>query len=131
MKALIAFVMFAGILAVTGCASTPGEGEIPPAPARFMDGVMVNAAGMTLYTFDKDPVGAGKSVCNGPCAKNWPPLMAGPDAKGRGEFSVVSRDDGTKQWAHDGKPLYLWIKDAKPGDKTGEGFNKVWWTIKK
>lgn len=131
MKAFIAFVMLAGVLTVTGCASTSREAEIPPAPARFADGVMVNTAGMTLYTFDKDPVGSGKSVCNGPCATNWPPLMAGPDAKGRGEFSVVSRDDGTKQWAHDGKPLYLWIKDAKPGDKTGEGFNKVWWTIKK
>ncbi|MDB5627258.1 MAG: Secreted repeat protein, partial [Tardiphaga sp.] len=33
---------------------------------------LVDAKGMTLYTFDKD-VG-GKSMCNGPCAGNWPPL---------------------------------------------------------
>lgn len=130
MKPLISLFLLVGLLAVNGCASTSHD-EIPPAPARFMDGVMVNSAGMTLYTFDKDPVGSGKSVCNGACAKNWPPLMAGPDAKARGEFSVVNRDDGTKQWAHDGKPLYLWIKDTKPGDKTGDGFNNVWRTVKK
>jgi predicted lipoprotein with Yx(FWY)xxD motif len=22
--------------------------------------------------------------------------------------------------------LYYWIKDQKPGDTTGDGFNKVW-----
>ena len=31
---------------------------------------------MTLYVFDRDTAGSGKSVCNGPCATNWPPLMA-------------------------------------------------------
>jgi predicted lipoprotein with Yx(FWY)xxD motif len=36
--------------------------------------VLTNDSGMTLYVFDKDS--AGKSACNGPCAGNWPPLMA-------------------------------------------------------
>jgi len=44
------------------------------AQATEKDGVLVNGAGMTLYTFDKDA--GGKSACNGPCAGNWPPLMA-------------------------------------------------------
>ena len=43
-----------------------------------------------------------------------------------GDWSVLARDDGSKQWAYKGKPLYLWVKDQKPGDKTGDGFNKVW-----
>jgi len=38
----------------------------------------------------------------------------------------VTRDDGSKQWAYKGKPVYLWGKDQKPGDKTGDGFNNVW-----
>ncbi len=130
MKTLITTFAVCGFLTLAGCAST-GSSEIPAAPARFDGGVMVNTAGMTLYTFDKDAVGSNKSVCNGQCAVNWPPLRAGADAQSRGEFSVVTRDDGTKQWAHDGKPLYLWVKDTKPGDKTGDGFNKVWWVIKK
>lgn len=84
----------------------------------------VDAKGMTLYTFDKDA--GGKSACNGPCAANWPPLMAGADAMAMGEWSVITRDDGTKQWAYEGKPLYGWVKDMKPGDVTGDGFNGVW-----
>jgi len=99
------------------------------APAKFSDGVLTNNAGMTLYTFDKD-TGTGKSVCNGPCAKNWPPLMAAADDKPGGDWSVVTRDDGSKQWAYRGKPVYLWIKDQKPGDKTGDGVNKAWHVVK-
>jgi predicted lipoprotein with Yx(FWY)xxD motif len=38
----------------------------------------------------------------------------------------VTRDDGSKQWAYKGKPLYTWVKDAKPGDVTGDGVNSVW-----
>jgi predicted lipoprotein with Yx(FWY)xxD motif len=83
---------------------------------------LVDAKGMTLYVFDKDA--AGKSNCNGPCATNWPPLVATADAKASGDWSIVTRDDGGKQWAYKGKPLYTWSKDAKAGDVTGDGFNK-------
>ena len=98
------------------------------APAKMTDGILTNSAGMTLYTFDKDA--GGKSACNGPCTANWPPLMAGADAKAAGDWSIVTRDDGAKQWAYKGKPVYLWAKDAKPGDKTGDGFNSVWHVVK-
>ena len=95
-------------------------------PARkAADGTLTNAVGMTLYTFDKDA--AGKSACNGPCAANWPPLMVTQGAKASGDWSIVTRDDGAKQWAWKGKPLYTWVKDQKPGDKTGDGFlNNSW-----
>ena len=96
------------------------------APAKMADGAYVGPNGMTLYTFDRDAAGSGKSVCNGPCATNWPPLAAGADAKPTGDWSVVTRDDGTRQWALKGKPVYYWIKDTKPGDRTGDGFNNVW-----
>lgn len=100
------------------------------APVKAADGTLTNAAGMTLYTFDKDAAGSGKSACNGPCATNWPPLIAAADAKASGDYSVATRDDGAKQWAFKGKPLYLWAKDQKAGDKTGDGFNSVWHTAK-
>jgi predicted lipoprotein with Yx(FWY)xxD motif len=96
------------------------------APVKAVGGVLTNPAGMTLYTFDRDEAGSGKSVCNGPCATNWPPLTAAADAKPAGGYTIVTRDDGTKQWAWKGKPLYLWTKDQKPGDMTGQGFNNVW-----
>jgi len=108
-----------------GCASLSAE-----PPAKVMSGMLVGPNQMTLYTFDKDAVGSGKSVCNGPCATNWPPLMAAEGDKASGDFSVITRDDGKKQWAVKGKPLYYWIKDTKPGDTTGDGVNSVWRTAK-
>lgn len=97
-----------------------------PAPVATANGMLVAPDQMTLYTFDRDVAGSGKSVCNGPCATNWPPLMAAQGAKASGDYSLVTRDDGQLQWAFKGKPLYRWIKDSKPGDATGEGFNGVW-----
>jgi len=85
---------------------------------------LVDAKGMTLYIFDRDA--AGKSNCNGQCAVNWPPLMAAADSAASGDWSVVTRDDGGKQWAYKGKPLYAFAKDAKSGDVTGDGVNNVW-----
>jgi predicted lipoprotein with Yx(FWY)xxD motif len=114
--------------ALTGCASM--SGWMSGAPAKDDGGTLVNGAGMTLYTFDKDPMAGGKSVCNGQCAINWPPLMAEGSASASGDYTVVARDDGSKQWAYKGKPLYLWIKDQKPGDKTGDGVNNVWHVAK-
>jgi predicted lipoprotein with Yx(FWY)xxD motif len=92
------------------------------------DGTMVDAKGMTLYTFDKDS--GGKSMCNGPCATNWPPLMAGADAKASGDMTIITRDDGSKQWAYKGKPLYTFAKDTKAGDMMGNGVNNVWHVVK-
>ena len=92
--------------------------------------VLADSKGMTLYTFDKDTT-PGKSACNGPCAQNWPPLAAAAKAKPMGDWTVVTRDDGSKQWAYKGKPLYTFAKDKKPGDTTGDGFlNNAWHAAK-
>ena len=103
-----------------------GYAPMAAAPTRVADGVLTDARGMTLYVFDKDTAGSGKSVCNGPCATNWPPLMVTEGEDGGTAYSIVTRDDGSKQWAFKGKPLYRWAKDQKPGDRTGDGFNTVW-----
>lgn len=98
------------------------------APAKTADTAkgkaLVDAKGMTLYIFDRDAT--GKSNCNGQCATAWPPLPAAADAKPSGDWTVVTRDDGSKQWAYKGKPLYLFNKDTKPGDVAGDGVNSVW-----
>jgi predicted lipoprotein with Yx(FWY)xxD motif len=98
------------------------------APAKTADTAkgkaLVDGKGMTLYTFDRDV--AGKSNCNGACITNWPALGAAADAKPSGDWTVVARDDGGKQWAYKGKPLYTFAKDAKPGDAAGDGVNNVW-----
>jgi predicted lipoprotein with Yx(FWY)xxD motif len=98
--------------------------------ATMSGGMLVNTNGMTLYTFDNDPAGSGKSMCNGPCAALWPPAMAGADAKPEGDLSIVTRDDGTKQWAYKGKPIYLYSADKKAGDATGDNFRNVWHVVR-
>jgi predicted lipoprotein with Yx(FWY)xxD motif len=98
------------------------------APAKIADTskgkTLVDADGMTLYTFDRDT--PGKSVCGGKCATNWPPFTAGADTKTIGDWTVILRNDGSKQWAYKGKPLYKWMDDHKPGDVDGDGRNNVW-----
>nr|WP_288255860.1 hypothetical protein [uncultured Pseudomonas sp.] len=97
-------------------------------PAMEKDGMLVDAKGMALYTYDKDA--AGVSNCTGQCAQNWPPLKAEARAKAEGEWSLVKRDDGTLQWAYDGKPLYTFINDKQPGEVTGDGKMGVWHVAK-
>jgi predicted lipoprotein with Yx(FWY)xxD motif len=113
---------------VAGLAACGTMGMMDMPTKKAADGTLTSGAGMTLYTFDRDA--GGKSACNGPCANNWPPLSAGGDAKATGDWTIVTRDDGSKQWAYKTKPLYAWSKDAKPGDKTGDGLNNVWHVAK-
>ncbi|TAK49900.1 MAG: hypothetical protein EPO23_01370 [Xanthobacteraceae bacterium] len=107
-------------------ATTAALAQMAPAkPGTSAKGpVMVDAKGMTLYTFDRDA--SGKSACTGPCTENWPPLMAGADAQASGDWSVIARPDGKKQWAYKGKPLYAWKNDKAPGETSGDGFNGLW-----
>jgi predicted lipoprotein with Yx(FWY)xxD motif len=120
---LLAVALVLTVSIATGCASLRAQG----APAEFEHGVLVDySKKMTLYTFDNDPSNGTKSVCNGPCAANWPPFVAGASDKDVAGFTKVKRDDGALQWAYNGKPLYFWVKDQKPGDKTGDGFNNLW-----
>ncbi|MSO73485.1 MAG: hypothetical protein EXQ84_07795 [Rhodospirillaceae bacterium] len=86
--------------------------------------VFADAKGMTLYTFDKDS--GSKSVCNGECAAAWPPLAAPNDAKATEDWSIVTRDDKSRQWAYKGKPLYTFVKDEKIGEAKGNGMMDVW-----
>ncbi len=86
--------------------------------------VLTDSSGMSLYTFDKDT--NGKSACNGGCAKAWPPVLADTYSTEAGDYTKITRDDGAKQWAYKGMPLYGWVKDKKPGDVTGDKFKGVW-----
>ncbi len=120
--------LFRALPLAVALALSVGTAWAAGAPAKAQSGMLVGDNGMTLYTFDKDS--AGKSACNGPCAANWPPLKASDNDKASGDWSIITRDDGAKQWAYKGKPLYFWVKDGKPGDTTGDGVNNVWHTAR-
>jgi predicted lipoprotein with Yx(FWY)xxD motif len=114
---------------LAACASMSGGAMAPY--TKVSDGILVGSNNMTLYTFGKDAAGSGKSACNGPCAANWPPLLVDGNPAVSSDYSVITRDDGKKQLAYKGMPLYFWVKDTKPGDKTGDGFLNGAWKIVK
>lgn len=120
--------LLATSLLALACAATSMGVQAQSAGVKTVDGILVDARGMTAYTFDKDTPNSGKSVCNGPCAKLWPPIA--PMGMPAAPYSVVTRDDGSPQLAYEGKPLYLYEKDAKPGDRAGDNFKEVWHVVK-
>lgn len=86
--------------------------------------VLADGDGMSLYTFDKDAPAV--SNCYDDCAAKWPPLTAKTSSEPTGDFGIIARKDGARQWAFRGQPLYLWVNDAAPGDTTGDGVKGVW-----
>ena len=80
--------------------------------------------GHSLYVYDLDP--AGRSVCVGPCARQWPPVAAPQDAHQIGDWTPILRPDGTLQWAYKGKPVYAFSGDTAAGQTHGAGLGGVW-----
>lgn len=99
-------------------------------PFTTQDDVLVNEAGMTVYTFDKDTANSGQSACVDTCAQNWPPAEAAADATAEGDYTIIKRADGTQQWAYQGQPLYTFAKDTNAGDRTGDDVGGVWHVVK-
>ncbi len=93
---------------------------------------LVDREGRTLYFFAKDY--DGKSRCYGDCVARWPPFYVEDINPSPGldknDFKVVMRDDGTKQVAYKGWPLYYFFKDDEPGDIYGDGIRGVWFVAK-
>ncbi len=94
------------------------------APVADARGVLHDAGGMTLYTYDPDT--PGHSRCSDPCAKVWPPAMAAAGATPHGAFDLAVREDGSRQWAVRGHPLYGYVADVNPGQTSGDGVNGRW-----
>ena len=89
--------------------------------------VYADANGKTLYVYDKD-AGHG-SRCTGACATAWPPAPAPADAVGAGDWSVIVRADGTRQWAIRGRPLHRAAGDATVGVASGDGADGGYWQV--
>jgi predicted lipoprotein with Yx(FWY)xxD motif len=108
--------------AATAPAPKPATSNFPPIRQRA--GILVDLKGRGLYNFGGDDI--GKSNCSGQCILLWPPILADAGAQPKGDFTLVVRDDGQKQWAWKGRPLYRWVSDKKRGDAGGDGVNGMW-----
>jgi predicted lipoprotein with Yx(FWY)xxD motif len=84
--------------------------------------ILATPKGMPLYTRDQDSH-SGPQSCMSRCADVWPPLYASHLATPVGDFTVVARADGTRQWAYKEKPLHTYSGDSIPGQSTGDGID--------
>jgi predicted lipoprotein with Yx(FWY)xxD motif len=80
---------------------------------------------MRLWVYDKDQ--PGKSNCTGGCASAWPPLRVSTSEKGPvGDWTIITRADGTRQWAYRNHPVYIRYHDLPPDSGTAqEGFHPL------
>jgi predicted lipoprotein with Yx(FWY)xxD motif len=99
--------------------------------------VLVDSNGMTLYYFEKDKKGSGKSACSGACASARPPLTTSGAAKAQSGVNAamlgtIERSDGTTQVTYAGWPLYTFVEDKKPGEDNGtdsKAFGASWYPL--
>ena len=88
--------------------------------------VLTDAQGRTLYILTGST--AAKLECTGACAKIWPPLLLAKGrpvvAKGLTGVSVAVTKDG-RMVLFRGHPLFLYSRDTKAGEATGQSFKKA------
>ncbi|MGH2639345.1 MAG: COG4315 family predicted lipoprotein [Rhabdochlamydiaceae bacterium] len=117
----------------------PSEAMMQPSSTMMKDetimmakgtGVISDAKGMTLYTYDKDS--KDTSNCTSVCLQNWPPFLEKGAMSGSTEANLgtFTRSDGSKQYTWKGMPLYYYVGDKKAGDVSGDGVGGVWHVAK-
>lgn len=109
--------------------------ELRVANAGGLDPAVVNGAGRTVYWFSDDPVNGKVSNCNGECEKQWPPITVAKGTKlffpgiKQENIGFIKRKDGRTQVTLGGRPVYLFAKDAQPGDIKGQNVGGKWFVI--
>ena len=106
-------------------ASTPQEMTVGGSMA-FVD----SSNQHTLYVFGADTSGVSNCTVASGCTGIWPPYTApaGTSATGTG-FTLITRSDGSLQWAANGSPLYTYSGDSASAQTNGQGitsFGGTW-----
>ena len=89
-----------------------------------LNGAPSPATGRALYFYDKDETGVSK--CVGQCTAAWPPLTPAPDAQPSGAWTIITRSDGARQWAYNGRPVYVFYRDKPDALATGAQLIPGW-----
>jgi predicted lipoprotein with Yx(FWY)xxD motif len=97
--------------------------------------ILIDSHGRTLYLFKADS--GTQSACSGACGTAWPPLLATGNPTGAAgltasKIGTITRSDGNRQVTYNGHPLYLFVKDTKPGQTNGQGvtaFGAAWFAL--
>ena len=118
---------------MTGEGGAPRDPVGPPANVPPGFAVIQTATGrmittdtrLSVYSWDKD--GPDKSNCDAACVQVWLPVVAPESAQARGEWSVIERSPGVKQWAFRKKPLYTYLLDPEGHPASLQGSDVPGW----
>jgi len=114
-----------------------GGGTNPSAPPSTPQQASVSGSmafvgqnGHTLYVFSADKSGVSNCSSTNGCTGVWPPYTApaGTTAGGT-SFTLITRSDGSLQWAYNGAPLYDYSGDSASAQSNGNGitsFGGTW-----
>lgn len=85
--------------------------------------ILVGENNRTVYSSETEQVVDGSAParqCDLACMQTWEPISAPQLANAIGDFGIVDWQDGTRQWAYMGRPLYFYIGDAFLGHTLGQ-----------
>ena len=91
--------------------------------------IVTDTKGLTMYVFDVDT--GSESQCYDACAAAWPPLLIEAGQTVEAPLGTTIRKDGAVQVTLNGRPIYYFVGDGKPGDINGDGLQGVWHIIVK
>lgn len=131
----------ASLVLLPACGSTPARSTATTAGSAFPAVVkigstkygptVVDAFGYTLYEWDYEA--NGESACNKGCDFVWRPLTikgrevpVGPGLDAS-RFVTILRDDRTRVVVFNGRTLYRYAFEKKPGDVRGVAAGKGSW----
>lgn len=97
-------------------AYTPEKTTLTPAELELVSLATANGYGF-VDTVTKKPSYALKTPPKDP--KKWTPVYTTSLSLPMGDFTVVKREDGTRQWAYKGNPLYTYNDDYSTSDING------------
>jgi predicted lipoprotein with Yx(FWY)xxD motif len=132
--AVASLMLLAACMQESGRNDSPGLAQLPSDQPRMSSTqtnstpLMTTSSGMTVYTFDEDVL--GRSTCYDRCAGYWPPVIARPGQQSSGDLTIIRRNDGTMQWAKQGRPLYTFAEDTMMGEMRGDNYNQNWHVVR-
>ena len=91
----------------------PEFAVVPVATGRLL----VGHQAYSVYSWDKDD--PDKSNCDSVCTQDWSPVLAPETAQPQGEWSIIERSPGIKQWAFRQQPLYTYVVDQRTRSLVG------------
>lgn len=94
--------------------------DLPPGFAVSSTSVgrlLTTAKTYSVYAYDQDTADA--SACHGQCAQTWKPILAPALARPRGEWGIIERAPGVRQWTFRDQPLYTHTRDSLAWSQEG------------